>query len=77
VTTTPDHHDNGGRRLSVADHQQGKTRVLARQCATCIFRIVDCTWPRLGALIRHGATPTQLPAEGATDMLDPGSVPVP
>ena len=52
MPTTPDHHNHhkhhdrhdhraDGQRLSVADHQQGKTRVLTRQCATCIFHPGD------------------------------------
>jgi hypothetical protein len=42
VTVAPDHrdteHSSGDElRLSVADHRLGKTRVLARQCSTCVF----------------------------------------
>lgn len=47
MTATPHDHDSDTDtdhpgcgeqpQLSVADHQQRKTRVLARQCTTCIF----------------------------------------
>jgi hypothetical protein len=45
VTSTPEHNpwwsDDEGQRLSVADHQLRKTRVMARKCHTCIFRPSD------------------------------------
>jgi hypothetical protein len=46
VTSTPEHtpwwsNNDDGQRLSVADHQLRKTRVMARKCPTCIFRPAD------------------------------------
>jgi hypothetical protein len=46
VTSTPEHNpwwsdNDDGQRLSVADHQLRKTRVMARKCPTCIFKPSD------------------------------------
>jgi hypothetical protein len=47
VTSTPDHpawwhhSDDEQQRPSVAEHQLGKTRLMARKCPTCIFRPCD------------------------------------
>jgi hypothetical protein len=45
VTSTPEHTPwwggDQGQRHSVADHQLGKTRVMARKCPTCIIKPSD------------------------------------